>query len=151
MRVIILLLTIALTFLSCSVKEKPEFVGVNNIKIEGVNSLTVNIKADAVFKNPNDIGGKLSTDSIKVYVNNVEMAALVSEEFKVPSKEEFTIPLKASIPIDSIISDKSIGGLLGSLISKKIKVQYKGDITYKVLGFSHKYLVDKTEQVKIKL
>ena len=36
-------------------------------------------------------------------------------------------------------------------MSKKIKVQYKGQIKYKVFGFSHRYDVDKTENVKIKL
>ncbi|WP_353778533.1 LEA type 2 family protein [Winogradskyella sp. 3972H.M.0a.05] len=151
MKNFILLLTIVLSFQSCSVKEKPEFIGVSNIKIKDADNITVEITADAMFKNPNDIGGKLSTESIKVYVNNVEMATLVSDEFKVPAKDEFTIPLEVSIPTDSIISNKSIGGLLGSLLSQKLKVQYKGDIKYKVLGFSHTYEVDKTEDVKIKL
>ena len=31
---------------------------------------------------------------------------------------------------------KNLSGLLGSLLTKKIKVQYKGDINYKVFGFS---------------
>ena len=151
MKKLIILLTITACFCACNVKEKPEFIGVKNIKIEDADRLTVDIKADAVFNNPNDIGGKLSTESIKVYVNDVEMATLVSDEFKVPSKEEFTIPLEVSIPTDSIISNKSIGGLLGSLLSQKLKVQYKGDIKYKVLGFSHTYNIDKTEDVKLKL
>ena len=79
------------------------------------------------------------------------MATIVSDEFKVPAKKEFTIPLQVNIPTDSILSNQNISGLLGSLFSKKIKVHYKGDIKYKVLGFSHKYHIDKTEDVKIKL
>ena len=151
MRKIILLLTIALAFNACSVKEKPEFIGVTNIKIKDANNLVVEITADAMFNNPNDIGGKLSTESIKVLVNDVEMATLVTDEFKVPAKENFTIPLEVKIPTDSIINNKSIGGLLGSLLSQKLKVQYKGDIKYKALGFTYTYEVDKTENVKIKL
>jgi hypothetical protein len=79
------------------------------------------------------------------------MAHVSSESFKVPAKKEFSIPLKANIPVDSIFSDKNIGGLIGSLFSKSLKVQYKGDIKYKALGFTYTYDIDETESVKIDL
>ena len=88
---------------------------------------------------------------IKVFVNNSEMATVITESFKVPAKKEFTVPLKATVPTDSIISNKNLGRLINSLFSKKIKVQYKGSIKYKAFGFSYIYDIDKTEQVKIKL
>lgn len=146
-----LILILCVLIVSCSVNEKPEFLGVDNIKIKDADQFTVEISADAMFKNPNDIGGKLSTESIKVFVNDVELAVLSSEEFKVPAKENFSIPLEVRIPTDSIVSNKSIGGLLGSLLTQKLKVQYKGDIKYRVIGFSHTYTIDKTETIKIKL
>ncbi|WP_299550216.1 hypothetical protein [Seonamhaeicola sp.] len=148
---IILSTTILLSVTGCTVKEKPEFLSVENIKVLKSSSKEVTFSADALFLNPNDIGGELKTDAIKVFVNDNEMATVSTKSFKVPVKKEFSIPLKASIPIDSIFSDKSIGGLIGSLFSKKIKVQYKGDIIYKVFGFSYTYNIDKTENVKIKL
>ena len=151
MKKLIILLTVFITYTSCSVKEKPEFIGVQNIKVIDATSKDINITADALFKNSNNISGKLLTDGIKVFVNQIEMATIVSDEFKVPAKKEFTIPLQVNIPTDSILSNQNISGLLGSLFSKKIKVHYKGDIKYKVLGFSHKYHIDKTEDVKIKL
>lgn len=148
---VIILSTILFTFLSCSVKEKPLFLRVDNIKVLESNSEYLVLTADAFFMNPNDIGGELKSDGIKVLVNDNEMATVSTESFKVPAKKEFSIPLKASIPTDSIISNKNIGGLIGSLFSKKIKVQYLGTVKYKALGFSYKYLIDKTEDVKIKL
>jgi len=78
------------------------------------------------------------------------MASVSTESFKVPAKKEFSIPLRADVPTDSLFSDKSLSGLLGSIFSKKLVVQYKGDIKYKVFGFSHAYAVDETEDVKIK-
>ncbi|WP_248723423.1 LEA type 2 family protein [Seonamhaeicola sp. ML3] len=135
----------------CSVKEKPEFIKVENIKVLESTSKYVTITADAFFLNPNDIGGELKTDAIKVYVNDNEMATVSTESFKVPAKAEFSIPLKTQIPTDSILSGKSIGGLINSLFSKKIKVQYKGDIVYKALFFSYKYSIEKTDKIKIKL
>tara|TARA_R110002049_G_scaffold138450_1_gene298529 strand:+ start:4987 stop:5406 length:420 start_codon:yes stop_codon:yes gene_type:complete len=137
-------------FFSCTVNKKPEFIGLENIKVLESTSKYITITADALFINPNDIGGELQTDDIKVIVNDNEMSTVSTELFKVPAKKEFSIPLKANIPTDSLFSNKSIGGLIGSLFSKKVKVQYRGDIKYKVLGFSYTYAVDKTEDLKIK-
>jgi hypothetical protein len=78
------------------------------------------------------------------------MASVSSKNFEVPAKKDFSIPLTANVPIDSIFGDENLSSLIGSLLTKKMKVQYKGVINYKVLGFSHTYDVDKTEEVKIK-
>ncbi len=151
MKKLIILSTILLTVFSCKVKEKPEFLRVENIKVLESTANSVTLTADAFFMNPNEIGGELKSDGIKVFVNDNEMATVSSENFKVPAKKEFSIPLKAVIPADSIFSNKNIGDLIGSLFSKKMKVQYKGTIKYKTLGFTSTYEVDKTEDVKIKL
>ena len=151
MKKIILLSTLCFVFFSCSVKEKPEFLAVTNIKIIESNSKFISLSADALFKNPNDISGKLETEGIKVFVNDVEMATVSSKSFKVPSKKEFSVPLLVNIPTDSIISDKSLSNLISSLFSQKLKVQYKGELKYKVFGFSHTYPIDEIEDVKIKL
>ncbi|MFK7780827.1 LEA type 2 family protein [Psychroserpens sp.] len=151
MKKLIILSTLIMTFVSCSVKEKPEFLRVENIKVLESTSKSITLTADAFFKNPNDVGGELKTDEIKVFVNGNEMASVSTESFNVPAKKEFSIPLRANIPTDSLFSNKSLSGLLGSILSKKLQVQYKGDIEYKVFGFSYTYAVDKTEDVKIKL
>jgi len=148
---LIILSTIMMMFFSCTVKEKPEFIKVENIKVLESTSTYITLTADALFLNPNDIGGELKTDGIKVLVNDNEMATVSTQKFKVPAKKEFTIPLKANVPTDSIISNKNLGGLINSLFNKKIKVQYKGAIKYKIFGFSYTYHIDKTENIKIKL
>lgn len=151
MRKTLILLTTIFTVFSCTVKEKPQFVKIENIKVKESTSSYLVLNADAFFLNPNDLGGTLKSDGIKIIINNNEIATVSSEPFKVPAKEEFSIPLKAQIPLDSIINDKNIGGLIGSLFSQKINVKYKGNITYKALGFSYDYPVDIVQDVKIKL
>lgn len=150
MKRLIILLTILTSIFSCSVKEKPEFLGVENIYVTDSNSKRIIVTADARFLNPNIIGGALETDEIKIFVNDNEMGNVSAKRFDVPSEKEFSIPLRAEIPTDSLFSDKSLSGLLGSLFSRKIKVQYKGDITYRVFGFSYTYALDKTNDIKIK-
>lgn len=151
MKKLIILLTICFALVHCSVNEKPQFIGLENIKVLESNSKYVTFTADALFLNPNDIGGELQTDDIKVFINDNEMASVSTKSFDVPAKKEFSIPLKTNVPTDSLFSNKNIRGLIGSLFSKKVKVQYKGDIKYKVFGFSHTYTMDNTEVVKIKL
>jgi hypothetical protein len=142
-----------LFIVSCSVKQKPVFIKIDDVKIVSIASDTIRLKANAFFKNPNDIGGKISTDEIKVIINGAEVAQVSSEEFKIPAREEFTIPLKVVIPAKKVFANNKngiLGGLLNSLIKQSVKVQFKGDLKYKVLGFSHVYPIDKTEDIKIK-
>ncbi|WP_439152727.1 LEA type 2 family protein [Winogradskyella sp.] len=149
-RSLFILLIFPLVF-NCTVTEKPEFLGLDKIKVINSNFKSITLSADAMFKNPNDVGGKLKTDDLKVYINDTEVATIVSDEFDVPSKQNFTIPLVVSVATDSLIDQKSLGGLLGSLLSQQLKVSFKGEIDYKVFGYSSSYTVDELQNIKIKL
>lgn len=153
MKKIVSLLSVFLLISSCSVRKKPTFIKVDDIKLLSFKSDTIKLQANAYFKNENDVGGKISTDEIKVLVNNVELAQVSSEEFKVPANKEFKVPLKVKIPTEKILKNNKgglLGGILSSVLDNRIKIQFKGDIKYKVLGFSNVYSVDKTEEIKIK-
>lgn len=146
-------LLISALLTSCAVKKKPVFVKVDDVKLLSLKTDTVRLAANAYFKNPNDISGKISTDEIKVIVNGAEVAQVSSEEFKVPARKDFTIPLKVVIPAKRVFENNKggiLGGLINSVLNKSIKVQFKGELKYKVLGFSNVYPIDKTEEIKIK-
>jgi hypothetical protein len=137
---------------SCSVKKLPIFLKVDDIKILSFSSDTIRLQANAYFQNPNDVGGKIFTDNILIFVNNVEVAQVVSDEFKVPAKNDFLIPLTAKIATKSILSsDKNgiLGGLINSFLTKKLNVRIKGKLDYVVFGFKKEFLVDKTQEIKI--
>lgn len=151
MKKLIILLTITVCFLSCSIKEKPEFLRVENIEVADSNSEFIILTADAFFNNPNSVGGKLETEGITITVNDIEVATVSSKKFDVPSKKEFSIPLSANIPTNKLLNLNNLSSVLSSMLNKSMKVQYKGVIKYKVFGFSHKYDVDEIEDVKIKL
>ncbi|TXE17434.1 LEA type 2 family protein [Psychroserpens burtonensis] len=149
---LILLLIVTMSILSCAVKEKPIFKGIEDIKVVDSNSRLITLTATVLFENPNDLGGSLKSDAISIYVNDIKLAKLSSESFDVPERKEFTIPLKVDISTDSILKMRgtdAIGSLLNSLINKQIKVQYKGDLIYKTFGFSYTYPIDETEMVKL--
>jgi hypothetical protein len=143
-----------LLIVSCAVKEKPLFVKVDNIVVVDATLETIELTADAHFINQNDVGGSLESKGIEVFVNDISVANVTSESFKVPAREEFTIPLKVIIPTKEVYENNKnglLGGILNSILKKKMKVQYKGTITYTTFGFSYDYEVDQTQDVKIKL
>lgn len=82
----------------CSISKKPIFLKVDDVQVVSVQTDTIRLRANAYFENPNDVGGKIATDQIKVIVNGAELAQVSSEEFKVPSRNDFTIPLSVVIP-----------------------------------------------------
>lgn len=154
MKKILYFVLICVVLSNCSIKKRPIFIKVDEIQFLSMKTDTIRLQANAFFKNENDIGGKLSTEEIKVFVNGAEVARVSSEEFKVPANKEFSIPLHVVIPTNKVFENNKggiLGGILSSLLNKKIDVRFKGDIKYKVLGFSNTYSIDKTEEVKIKL
>lgn len=153
MKKFIYFLPFLLLIISCSVKQKPIFLKVDDIKLLSASTDTIRVGANAYFENPNDIGGKIVTDEIKVLIDEVEVAQVSSEEFKVPARKEFYIPLKVVIPSKRVFENNKngiLGGILNSLINQRLKIHFKGDLKYKVLGFSHVYPIDRVENVKIK-
>tara|TARA_B100000768_G_scaffold104544_3_gene97082 strand:+ start:5 stop:463 length:459 start_codon:yes stop_codon:yes gene_type:complete len=136
---------------SCAVNKKPVFIKVDNLEVVSIGSDTIRLKAVAFFKNPNDVGGSISSEGIRIVLNGAEIANVSSEEFEIPARETFEIPLNIVIPANKVIENNKssgIGGLMNSILNRSIKVQFKGDLTYKILGFSNIYPIDKTEEIK---
>ncbi|WP_046745411.1 LEA type 2 family protein [Kordia zhangzhouensis] len=148
------IIPLLLLIISCSVREKPLFVKVDNMHVVSSDLNRVVLTADAFFINPNDVGGSLESKHIDIIINDMVVAKMSSEVFDVPARKEFSIPLKVEIPTKEIFKKNAqdvLGGLLTSLLSKKINVQYKGIITYHTLGFSYDYEIEKSQEITIKI
>jgi len=142
MRKFILLAIVLNVMTSCKINEKPEFVRVDSVDVVDANLKTITLKADAVFLNHNHLGGTLRTDNIDVYVDSHLIAKVSAEEFKVPAKDEFTVPLAVNFDTAKLLDDKK-GGLLGSLV-------FKGNLVYELVGFKSTYAIDHREEIQIK-
>ena len=64
-------LVLFLILSSCSLQKEPVFIKVDNVKVLSFAADTIKLKAVAFFENPNDVGGSISTDEIKIFVNDV--------------------------------------------------------------------------------
>jgi hypothetical protein len=153
MRKIVLILGVLAVAISCNVTKQPDFIRISKVDVVSADLNTVVLKAEAVFKNNNDVGGKLKTDNIDVFIDDNLIAKVSSEEFKVPSKKEFTIPLLVNFDTSKLLESEN-NGLLGVLVkqflNKEVKVRFKGELIYKVAGFKSSYPIDHTENVQIK-
>jgi len=152
MRNILLLLTLIILFTSCTVRKKPEFIKVENIEVMAASTKIITLNANAVFNNPNDLGGRLNCENIVVLINDIEIGKIDSEDFKIPAHRDFIIPLEINIHTEDIIKKNNngiLGGILNSILGQPLRVQYKGDIVYSALGFSFRYPINITENVKL--
>ncbi len=137
---------------SCSINKEPVFVKLGNYKVTNFTNENVHLKVDAFFKNPNDVGGKISTDDIMVIINNQEVAKIIAKEFDVPVRKEFAMPLEVDIPTKKILNDKNNGilqGLINSLLKRSVKVQLKGNLQYRFLLFKKNFVVNHTKEIKL--
>ena len=137
---------------SCSVTKKPIFVKVDDVKIVAITSDTIRLKAAVFFENPNGVGGTISSDEIQIIANGAAIASVFVAEFKVPAKATFSVPLTAVIPTRKIFQKNKngiLGGLINSFLNKSIKVRFKGNLKYKVFGFSNTYPIYKVQEIKL--
>jgi len=117
-------------------------------------SRTLTLKADALFNNPNSVGGRLNTEGVSVFVNDILMGVVSAEEFKVPRKANFKVPLLIEVNTKDLFNKDSnglLGGLLNSVLNRTLNVRFEGVIQFKALSFSYKYPINQTETIKIKL
>lgn len=136
---------------SCKVQKQPIFVKVDQVQLISITADTIKLKALAFFENPNAVSGTITADDIKILVNGAAVAQVFSEPFEVPANRVFSIPLTANISTKNILTSNKnglLGGLINSLLTKKVTVQIKGNLQYVVFGFKRAFLIDKTQEIK---
>jgi len=152
MRLYKMLILILLIFGSCTVSEKPEFIKVNSVKIKETTVKNFTLEAKLLFFNKNDIGGTLQAHNVHIFVDSLDVAVLQSELFKVPKKEEFEVPLQVTIPYKKVFDTNKqdlLENIMNMILRKKVLVQYKGEITYKLGVFEYNYPLDYQQEVTI--
>ena len=152
MKKLVLLSTIVTLFTGCSLSKKPEFKYISTIEFKNISMRNVTVVANAVFENPNHLNGTLSIDDIHIFVDNIDVGTISSEEFDVPSKKEFTIPLQGNFSLSKIY-EKEKNNIVSSVLkfaqTDSLLVQYKGTIRYHLGNFSYPYKIDKEQKISL--
>jgi len=152
MKKVLLLLTIFTIVTACSINKKPTFKQISTIQVKNISLRNVTVIADAVFDNPNHLKGTLSLDDIHIFVDNIDVGIISSQEFDVPAQEEFTIPLQGSFSLSKIYKDNK-SNLLNSVLkltqTDSLIVQYKGKIRYHLGNFSYPYKINEEQKISL--
>lgn len=142
------------TLSSCTLREKPTFVSIEKINLDKVSSEEITFKASAIFKNPNSIGGEISSETIKIFVDSIPVGQLYPSSFNVPAKNEFSIPLEGRLSTKKIMGRNNndlLSNLINIVTSQKVAITFKGDLIFKKGLFKHTYHLNETNDIRIKL
>jgi len=138
---------------SCTFTEQPVFLKIKNVRVEKANLSKIIINADALFENLNDIGGNLELNKLEVFANGIKVSKISTKKFKVPIKDNFSIPIKISFSPKQVFDDHKKGfpaNIFKSVKNKNITVLYKDVITYSLGDFSYDYNINYSQKVALK-
>lgn len=154
---IITLLTIGTLLLTSGCTDgpqTPDFTNLKNVKITSANLNKMVLSGDAVFNNPNAIGGKLTKTDIHIKVNDVDITDIQQNvSIDVPKNSDFSVPVNFSFNPKKLASDNKgfLKNALKSFVNKDLTVEYNGSVTVEVLGMSFDVPVEYTEKVSVGL
>ncbi len=131
--------------------KEPTFVAINAFAIEKMEGQVANVKATAVFNNPNDLDATLLNTELKVYSNgafvgNISQTAITP----IMAKCNFELPLYFKIDLLKLGYSQSIGGLLENALNKEkaFPVRFEGYCRIKTLGAVHKIPIEFADEIK---
>lgn len=138
-------------FMACSTPKEPEFQSIANPKVVKFNMREVQVTADIVMNNPNNFSLDMSEMEVDVYVNDVHVGKSTQTDLsKIPADSNFNVPMKFDFSPKKVFNIGSLGGILGALNDKKMKVKYKGFITLKALDSDWKVPFDYDDEMDLK-
>ena len=146
-----LLLVLSLFFASACQKVKfqqPTFQTIEGINLQSITSTGVELKAMAVFNNPNAMGLTLTYTDLNIMVEGKQLAKIVqAQSIKVPAKSDF------SVPVDVRVTPKQLwGDGFSALIGKKdLTVRYQGYVTVGAIGIKVNVPIDYQDKLSINL
>lgn len=138
---------------SCTVSEAPEFIDIDGYQVKKVNLSQVVVNADINFHNPNDVGCELVTTDIDVLANGVNVGKVTQlNAISIDDNSTFHIPTSISFSPKDVFGDTGgiLNGALNALLSKEVKLEYKGSVTLSKAGIEFDIDVDDYSTIELK-
>jgi hypothetical protein len=134
--------------------QSPTFLRLNKVKIKSVGLTNVAISGEAIFNNPNAIGGKLTKTNIHIKVNNKDITDIQQNvSVNIPKNNDFTIPINFSFNPKEITNNEKgfFKNTFKAFLNKDLEVDYYGSITVNMLGINFEVPIDYSEKVSLDL
>lgn len=148
LRNIIVLSLFSVLVLSCSGPKEPEFQRMENTVVQKLSSSEIIINTNAIFDNPNGFGVTVSSIDLIATANDVETAKIKQiSDVKMVGNEEFSIPLEIKLKPKELLSFGNILKIVAGSLEKKVKLNYKGSTTVKILDIGYAIPIDYSEEI----
>jgi len=144
------LILLILPFLSSCFKIKePEFKSIEKITIKHIKGNEYALTANIVMHNPNGIGTKILKSEIDIFAKDLRVGKVVlSEKRKIAKKKDFRITIELTLNLKDFFEIKKFNDILSLLKEKKITLNFKGDITFKIGLFNKTAIIKHKEEIK---
>jgi LEA14-like dessication related protein len=152
MRNTIIFISFLIALVGCSTPKTPDFKKIKNARVTNVSGKLYTVTADAVYNNPNSIGGNLVGMEMDVIVDDVLITHLSQTKSAVIQPEtDFEVPITFDADITKIIGENKgfLKGMLDKLLKEEVDVNYKGHLEVQFLKKRFKIPVDYTEAVAV--
>lgn len=139
----------SLLFSSCKMYA-PVFKTVDNIKTEGAITNGLNLRADAVFYNPNRMRCRISDMAVDVLVDKKVVGRLGEKgAIVVKGKKDFRVPVAITIaPEGGILGN--LQNLLGLLSAKETEISLAGKVQFKTLFYKRVIPINYSQRISLR-
>ncbi len=135
------------SFMGCHNYEEIRFLGLQEVKVNGIKNGNVLISANAVFNNPNNFKGKLKSINIYALYKGDTLAHVTHvEKAIVEANTNFKIPLSLKASLSKL--QKGLFSNLASLIRKRVvELEFTGNIKVSTFGFTQTIPITYKEEI----
>jgi len=96
-----LVLWLVLLLASCS--KQPQFIKIDNIRIDGLKDSLMHVRMDYVIYNPNNVKTKLKQSGIAIYYRNTLVGTgYLNKQISLPSNDTIKVPVACEIKLDML-------------------------------------------------
>jgi LEA14-like dessication related protein len=148
-KLIVFSIVILTGMISCNKSyEPPVFKNIDNVKLSKVENGIVNMKADAILYNPNDVKAKLKSVDIDVYIKDKKVATLKEKySLKILAKSEFSLPMNIGLDISEL---GLVNSILGFIQGRGFKAHYVGKAKIIMHGVPVSIPIDYHDTLKLR-
>lgn len=142
--------------LSCDqvkVKE-PTFVRLGKVSPTKIGRDTIAVSCDAIYNNPNLLGGILEQTNVNVYINDNFVTQVTQRlHTEIPGNQEFILPLTIKVPVENLLKSKGslLDNVLQTLVTRSFTLRYSGEAKFKFAKIPMTIPIEREETVKIKI
>ena len=147
MKKILLFGVIIFSAMGCKEYEEIQFLGLKEVKVNGIRNGNLLLSTNAEFNNPNKFKGKLKSASIYVLLKGDTLAHVTNvDKLVVAPNSKFIVPLTMEVSMDKL--QKGLFSNLTALFKKKsVELEFKGNMKVASFGFTQTIPVSYKEEI----